>query len=301
MRTEQLEYLTEISKVKSMNKASKNLCISVQALQISMKNLEQELGFQVFDSSYKGTQLTEKGQVLLDAWIQFRNTVHNLQETPEERRKIKGRVPIVCVQGVVETILPRFFIEFKKYHPDAELEIISVYYENIMSEILLENIEYSLVFSPMAKGKHLINWEERFEYIPLKQLSMYCAVNPKMQLARQKTISMSTMLQYEIICWEPEVDRIFSNRNIFNVLAPQKEVTVVKHKKIHDKLLKESNVVALSASLDGDFTDMGEVVHIPISDESIGVEFGYVKLKEKELSMLSITMLNMLQDFLKTI
>ena len=300
MRTEQLEYLTEISKVKSMNKASKNLCISVQALQSSMKNLENELGFQIFDSTYKGTQLTEKGQELLDGWLVFRNLVQHLQETLQEKRQIKGKVALVCVPGVVETIIPRFFIEFKKYHPNAELDIISVYYEDIMSEILLDNIEYSLVFSPIVRGEHLINWEERFEYISLKNLPFYCAVNSKMHLAQQKTVSMSTMLQYEIICWEPEVDRIFSNRKIFEIYAPQKNITVVKHKKIHDILLKENNVVALNVSFDGDFSDMGDIVHIPI-DGSIRVELGYVKLKNSNLSVLSQTMIDMLQEFLKTV
>lgn len=301
MRTEQLEYLTEISKVKSMNKASVNLCISVQALQSSMKNLESELGFQIFDSTYKGTQLTEKGQKLLDAWLQFSNAVQQLQETTKGVNNLTGNIPIVCVEGVVETILPRFFINFKKYHPDAELDIVPIYYEKIMEEILLNNIDYSLVLSPTVNGKQLIKWEERFEYISLKKLPLYCAVNPKMQLAKQKTISMSTMLQYEIICWEPEVDRIFSTRKIFEVYAPQKEIIVLKHKKIHDRLLKENPVIALSASLDGDFTDMGSIVHIPIVDESIVAELGYVKLKNKNLSSLSQTMIDMLQEFLKTI
>ena len=83
-----------------------------------------------------------------------------------------------------------------------------------MREILLDNFEYSFVFSPIVRGEHLLNWEERFEYISLKRLPLYCAVNSKMHLAQQKTVSMSTMLQYEIVCWEPEVDRIFSNRII---------------------------------------------------------------------------------------
>ena len=301
MRTEQLEYLQEISMVKSMNKASKNLCISVQALQTSMKNLEQELGFQIFDSTYKGTQLTEKGSELLDAWIQFKNKIKSLQEKPKGIYFLTGKVSIVCVPGVVETILPRFFVEMQKYHPNVELDIISVYYKDIMREILLENIEYALVFAPKVKGEYLINWEERFEYVSLKKLKMYCALNAKMKLAEQKKISLSTMLQHDIICLEPEVEKIFSNKEIIHAYDPAKNITVVKHKKIYDELLKTNNFVALSASIDGDFSDTNGIVYVPILDDSITAELGYVKLKNKDLSSESQLLLSMLYDFLRII
>ena len=246
MRTEQLDYLEEISKVNSMNKASKNLCISVQALQTSMKNLEHELGFQVFDSTYRGTQLTEKGQKLLDGWIQFRNTVYHLQAIPEEQRILKGRIPIVCVPGVVDTVMPRFFLEFQKYHPKAELDLIIVYYEDIMSGILNGDMEYALVFSPLVEGQCMINWEERFIYVPLKEVKPYCAVNKKMHLAKQKTISMNTLVQHDVIAYEPESERFFSYSKIYHHYAPKKDILVVKHKKIFERILKEKNVVAMT-------------------------------------------------------
>ncbi|MBQ3120346.1 MAG: LysR family transcriptional regulator [Peptococcaceae bacterium] len=301
MRTEQLEYLSEISKVNSMNKASKNLCISVQALQSSMKNLESELGFQVFDSTYRGTQLTEKGQELLDAWIQFHNIVLHIQETSEEKRVLKGNIPIICAPGVVETVMPRFFLDFKKYHPNAELDLTTVYYEDIISKILSGNIEYALVFSPELDGVSLINWEEQFEFIPLKEMKLYGTVNKKMHLAKQKTVSMSTLAQYDVLVWEPDLERIFPIKKIFQYYAPKKDVIVVKHKKIFDKILREKNVTTLSCSVDGEFLNQEGLAHIPIIDKSICTEFGYVKLKNQKINQQAQVVIDMLQDFLDSI
>ena len=61
MRMDQLEYLIEISKNRSLNAAAKKLHISQQALSTSIKTLEDELGFKVLYRSYQGVALTPKG------------------------------------------------------------------------------------------------------------------------------------------------------------------------------------------------------------------------------------------------
>lgn len=169
MRTDQLEYLEEIARVNSMNKASKNLCISVQALSASMKNLEDELGFQVLDTTYKGTQLTDKGEILLDAGLRFLDTIYELQGGRPERRVIRGTLPIYCVPGVIDVVLPDFMMQFQKYHPQAELEAVPVYYQNVLGGLLDGDFDYTFVFAPMVNDESLINWEERFEFVPLKR------------------------------------------------------------------------------------------------------------------------------------
>ncbi len=62
MRSEQLEYLIEISKNKSMNATSQKLHISPQALSIAMKTLEKELNMLLLDRTKQGVELTENGK-----------------------------------------------------------------------------------------------------------------------------------------------------------------------------------------------------------------------------------------------
>ena len=77
MRIEQFEYLTEISKNKSMNAASKKLHITPQALSTSIKKLEEELNLTILDRTTMGVSLTEKGQALL---LLVENFLGGLQE-----------------------------------------------------------------------------------------------------------------------------------------------------------------------------------------------------------------------------
>lgn len=299
MRSEQLEYLNEIARVNSINKASKNLCISAQALSASMKNLEEELEFQILDTTYKGTQLTEKGEELLEAGLAFLNKIYELRGYQPERRKIIGKVELYCVPGVVETILPSFFLEFQNYHPNGELEPIAIDYQEIMNGLLLENFEYALVFAPMIDDQSMINWEERFTFIPLKAMKYYCAINKNLYLSSQKSISIKAMLEYDIIAYEPDSCKIISTSCIYHYFDPQKKIQSIKHKGIFNKVQANKKVVSLTTSLDGTFPENKNIVYIPLSDKNVRANFGYIKLKGKQLSTQSQMMIDMFQEFLK--
>ena len=78
MRMDQLEYLIEISKNRSLNAAAKKLHISQQALSISIKTLEDELGFEVLYRSYQGVTLTPKGAQLVKMTINYLDKAEEL-------------------------------------------------------------------------------------------------------------------------------------------------------------------------------------------------------------------------------
>lgn len=65
MTIRQLEYVLEIARCSSISLAAKELFISQQALSESLKLLEQELNFTIFERSKKGVTLTNEGRLLL--------------------------------------------------------------------------------------------------------------------------------------------------------------------------------------------------------------------------------------------
>lgn len=301
MRTDQLEYLEEVARVHSLNKASRNLCISVQALSTSMKNLEEELGFQILDTTYKGTQLTEKGVAFLEAGQQFLDKICELQGGRSEKRVIHGIFPIYCVPGIIDVILPDFLMKFQEYHPNAELEAVPVYYQDVFAGLLEGDFDYTFVFSPVVYGESLINWEERFEFVPLEKFSFYCEINKKLNAASQKAVSMKTLMELEIIVWEPVVYPMFSTSAIFKKLDPDKNVQLIKHRSLFEKTLSETPVATLNVSTTKNFSERKNVNCIPLSDTDIWVNFGYVKLKNRLLCQQSQWAVDMINEFLKSL
>ena len=299
MRSEQLEYLNEIARVNSINKASKNLCISAQALSASMKHLEEELEFQILDTTYKGTQLTEKGEELLEAGLVFLNKIYELRDYRPEQRKLTGKIDIYCVPGVVASIIPNFFLEFQNHHPNSTLNPIELDYQEIMKALLNEELEYALVLSPTIDGKNLINWQKPFIFTPLKTMKLYCVANKNLYISSQKSVSIKTMLDYDIISYEPSSCKIFPASQIYRYFNPNKKIQIIKYKEIFKKMQTEKKVISLTMSLTGNFPTDNKIAYIPISDKNVQISFGYIKLRNKKFNIDSQTMIDILEEFIQ--
>lgn len=65
MNLKQLEYVVEISRSGSINKAAQNLYLAQPSLSASVRQLEQELGFSIFRRKNSGIELTSEGKLML--------------------------------------------------------------------------------------------------------------------------------------------------------------------------------------------------------------------------------------------
>ena len=73
MDTKQIDYILTLAKTKNFNRAAENLFISQPALTYQIKQVEAEIGFQLFERSPKGAVLTPAGK-------QFCITLRNIKD-----------------------------------------------------------------------------------------------------------------------------------------------------------------------------------------------------------------------------
>ena len=92
MKMEQIEQVWEIAKVKSLNKASKNLYISQPNLSVSIKKLEEELGATLFERSQNGMTLTEEGYQFIALTVpilkSFKQASSLISSIPKKSKKL---------------------------------------------------------------------------------------------------------------------------------------------------------------------------------------------------------------------
>lgn len=96
MRLEQFQYVVEVARCRSMSKAARQLFLSQPALSTAISNLEAELGFQVFERSFQGVALTEKGEQLLEI---AKRIVEQLETIPAISQD-SGETPTVNIAAV---------------------------------------------------------------------------------------------------------------------------------------------------------------------------------------------------------
>ena len=62
MNTKQIDYILELAQTQNFNRASENLFIAQSTLTYQIKEVENELGFKLFERSGKGATLTPAGR-----------------------------------------------------------------------------------------------------------------------------------------------------------------------------------------------------------------------------------------------
>ena len=103
MTIRQLEYVLVIARCNSISLAAKELFISQQALSESLKLLEQELHFTIFERSKKGVSLTHEGKLLIKDIEKIISCVRNWDNLAKMQNGFK---PIVIyVQNLLRDLI----------------------------------------------------------------------------------------------------------------------------------------------------------------------------------------------------
>lgn len=207
MRVEQLQYVLEIEKCKSMSKASKNLYITQQNLSYAIKTLETELGITILDRRGQGCQLTSEGALFSDfcknvlrEWNDFEQRLAAYR-TQKAANALEGEL-VLYINKMYETfILPDILGDFMIQYPNIKIKTIPADVsegENIRRD---ENFVWLLNLPRTAKTilpYPTINNDD-FEFHTLFNSKSVLCVNRDNPLARNSVVSLKTALQFPLI------------------------------------------------------------------------------------------------------
>lgn len=216
MRLEQLEYLIEIAKQNSMSTASKNLHLAPQTLSISMKNLEEEMGFIIFDRTSKGATLTANGELVLKFALKTVAEYHSIiaqckpQSNLQLETNLQGELIIYANPIFTTTMLPYYTRMFLNQYPNVKLTILSGTTQQVCARVhqpvhdqdkvtalgitILPYFNHSLVTDYIPHNNSL-----SFKLFGISQY--YCCVSKTSPLAKHQTLSIRKLLEYPIILY----------------------------------------------------------------------------------------------------
>lgn len=164
------EYVVELAKTGSVLKAAQNLCISSSALSKYIRNIEDDLGLELFQRGGKIFTLTYAGERYLSWAKEILIQNQGLEkEMLSLRHQQSGRIrlgfPRVGAPLVINTILPRF----REKHPNISLAL----YENSSGKLtqMLADNELDMIMTQMELDR------EKFEHIVLNQGELVLVVN----------------------------------------------------------------------------------------------------------------------------
>lgn len=192
MRLEQLQYVIEIAKYHSMQKAAESLHITQPNLSLSIKQLEEEIDTIIFTRSKKGSYLTEQGKEVYKTACRILYDVSTLYSN-KNTETITGSLNILAAVGFTEllnqisNILLMRFPKIKQH--------IKIWDAEDINQLLNTQHDKSIIFTAL-KTEDLFNNSFLFKNYHLfnfSQSQLCVLASEHSPLAKKKTISFSTL------------------------------------------------------------------------------------------------------------
>ncbi|MBT9776602.1 LysR family transcriptional regulator [Clostridium sp. MCC353] len=174
-----LEYFKVVAELEHITEASRKLQIAQPALTRSIRRLEDELGYPLFDHSKNRIILNDNGKLFLRAVDQILNLLQNTKKEMEEiNRQAAARITIAIRSA--STLLTRPVAEFKKSHPDINFNLMN---ENTGSfPANADFLLYSSFRPDTGNTGNLLTSEQ-----------LYVVVNEQHPLSRQKGVALAEL------------------------------------------------------------------------------------------------------------
>lgn len=125
MELRSLNIFIEVAELKSFTRAGERLGYSQPTVSFQIKQLEQELGVQLFDRIGHTVTLTDAGREVLSYAQSICNLSQEMAVGVKERRDPRGVIRLGMADSLCEPLLAREFGAFRQKYPKVSVEIIT--------------------------------------------------------------------------------------------------------------------------------------------------------------------------------
>ena len=299
MRIQQLEYLERIVEAGSINEAAKRLFLTQPSLSNAVKELENEMGIQIFQRSSGGISLTAEGREFMTYSKQILDQVNLMNERYKNGQQRKQSFSVSAqhyafvVHAFVELIksvnaneyqftlreteTQNIFNDLAQFKSELGILYTNGFNQKIMQRLFKEN---NLVFTPLFVAK------------PHIFVSRY---NP---LTSKSSVNLSDLEDFPYLSYEQgEVNSFYFSEEILSTLSHKKSIKVSDRATIFNLMIGLNGYTISSGIISSKLND-DKIVAIPLN---VGddITMGWLKHRQVELSPLAERYLTMLKEHIK--
>ena len=299
MRIQQLEYLERIVEAGSINEAAKRLFLTQPSLSNAVKELENEMGIQIFQRSSGEISLTAEGREFMTYSKQILDQVNLMNERYKNGQQRKQSFSVSAqhyafvVHAFVELIksvnaneyqftlreteTQNIFNDLAQFKSELGILYTNGFNQKIMQRLFKEN---NLVFTPLFVAK------------PHIFVSRY---NP---LTSKSSVNLSDLEDYPYLSYEQgEVNSFYFSEEILSTLSHKKSIKVSDRATIFNLMVGLNGYTISSGIISSKLND-DKIVAIPLNVDD-DITMGWLKHRQVELSPLAERYLTMLKEHIK--
>ncbi len=297
MTLTQLRYVIEVSRVHSMNEAAKNLYISQPSLSAAIRELEEEIGTEIFIRTNRGVSLTPDGEEFL-GYARAVIDQYSLMETKyisKEKQKSKFSVAMQHYTFAVDA----FVTLVKEYGMDdydfavyeTKTSDVIHYVKNFKSEV---GVLYMNDFNRKVMSKLLS--ENDLEFHPLFDTHIYVYLAKSHPLAKKSVIKVEELKEYPCLAFDQgEANSFYLAEELMSTLEYKKIIHASDRATLLNLFVGLHGFTLCSGIICEDLNG-DEYCSVPLDSEEL-MSIGYIKRKGVPLSVMGNRYIEILSTY----
>jgi DNA-binding transcriptional LysR family regulator len=186
-----LRYFFEAVRAGSIRQAAEHIHVAPSAISRQIAKLEHELGSPLLERRSNGVRVTPAGELIAN---QLQSTVRDLTRVRAQIDELKGlhrgEVTIYCIEGLVDTYLPRAIKQFHDRYPDITFKIVVASTDRILEALVSDEADLGIALNPPKRPEIISSggWTE-----PLQAV-----VAPFHALSRRRSVTLSELSRFPV-------------------------------------------------------------------------------------------------------
>jgi len=213
MELRHLRYFVAVAEAENVSRAALKLHVSQPGISRQIRDLEDEIGFQLLERSAKSVRLTAAGKVFLH---EAREVLLRVETAVNKAREVakggSGEIHVGYAPSLTVQILPAALRKFSEQFPRVRVALHDLSTEEMLAQLGEKKLHVAISVRPPAKQLRGLHCEELARY------AMCVAVAPKHPLAKLKFISLKQVAGESLVAYSrqdyPEyhemIDRLFA-------------------------------------------------------------------------------------------
>ncbi len=293
----QLKYVIAIDEECSMRKAADRLYVSQPGLSSAVRDLENEIGIQIFERVHNGVVTTAAGSSFI---AYARNAVEQFEQVETRYLNKRNEKPSFSVSMQHYTIAVNAFIETVKEYDVQEYQyfIRETQTGEVIDDIKTLRSEVGVIaLSDFNKNTFKkVFADASLEFHELFTRNTYVYLKKDHPLADREEISLDEMQDYPCMVFDQGDNTSFYYREEALATYDYKKIISTNERATSIELMLGLNGYAVGAAMLGDSLNTSEIKVIKLKEEE-SLTFGYIIRKGAALSDMGQTFISKLEQY----
>jgi DNA-binding transcriptional LysR family regulator len=196
MELRHLRYFVAVAEEENVSRAALKLHVSQPGISRQIQDLEDEIGFQLFERSAKSVRLTGAGKVFLtEARAVLRHAGDAVKKARVAAGGTNGEINVGYAPSLTIQILPQALRKFQEKFPGVRVALHDLSTEEMLAQLGEKKLQVALTVRPSAKLLRGLKFEELARY------EGCVAVAPKNPLAKLKSVTLDQIAREPLIAY----------------------------------------------------------------------------------------------------